>query len=108
MQEKPILSCGIFNLKQLGAFTKRLDLFISADTGPMHIANTVGTKRIIALFGPTSAKITGPYPLKNVIILSKDVNCKIPCYVVDCKDNRCMKAITPEEVIEQVRLHKVS
>ncbi|MCM8800955.1 MAG: lipopolysaccharide heptosyltransferase II [Candidatus Omnitrophica bacterium] len=106
MLQRPILTCGLFNLKQLGALCKRLKLFISADTGPLHIANTVGTRRIIALFGPTSPQVTGPYPLKNVIILKKDVGCKIPCYTVDCQDNRCMKAITVDEVLEKVRLIK--
>lgn len=103
MKEKPIIASGVFNLKQLGALCKRLDLFITADTGPLHIANAVGTERIIALFGPTSPEITGPYPLKNIVILSQDVGCKIPCYVVRCKDNRCMKAITPDEVIEKIK-----
>ncbi|MFH1888707.1 MAG: lipopolysaccharide heptosyltransferase II [Candidatus Omnitrophota bacterium] len=103
MKAKPIIASGVFNLKQLGALCKRLDLFITADTGPLHIANAVGAKKIIALFGPTSPLITGPYPLKNTTILSKDVGCKIPCYVVNCKDNRCMKAITPDEVLEKVK-----
>jgi len=103
MKEEPIIACGLFNLKQLAALLKKLDLFISADTGPLHIANSLGVKRIIALFGPTSPQVTGPYPLKNAVVLSKDVGCKIPCYVVACQDNRCMKAITPEEVLEQVK-----
>jgi len=103
MLEKPIIACGALNLKQLGALCKRLDLFITADTGPLHIANAAGTKNIIAIFGPTSAEITGPYPLKNVVILQKDVGCKIPCYVADCHDNRCMKAVTPGDVIEKVK-----
>ncbi len=103
MKEKPIIAGGIFNLKQLGALSKRVGLFITADTGPLHIANAVGAKKIIALFGPTSPEITGAYPLKNVAILVKDVGCKIPCYVVSCKDNRCMKAITPEDVIEKIK-----
>lgn len=103
MLQKPIIACGMLNLKQLGALCKRLDLFITADTGPLHIANAVGAKNIIAIFGPTSAQITGPFPLKNVVILQKDVGCKIPCYVVDCHDNRCMKAVTPDDVIEKVR-----
>lgn len=107
MERNVIFACGIFNLKQLGALGKELDLFISADTGPLHIMNAVGTKNIIALFGPTSPLVTGPYPLKNVVILQKDVGCKVPCYVADCKDSRCMKAITPEDVIEQVKLIKV-
>ncbi|MDD4954000.1 MAG: lipopolysaccharide heptosyltransferase II [Candidatus Omnitrophica bacterium] len=104
IQKKPIIACGKFNLKQLGALIKRVDLFITADTGPLHIANAVGAKKIIALFGPTSAQVTGPYPLKNVTILQKDVGCKVPCYKVNCKDNRCMQAITPDEVIEQIKV----
>ncbi len=103
MKEKPLIACGILNLKQLGALCKRLDLFITADTGPLHIANAVGTKNIIALFGPKSVKVTGPRPLKNIVILQKDVDCQVPCYVVDCKDNRCMKAITVEDVLDAVR-----
>lgn len=104
MEEKPIIVSGIFNIKQFAALVKRLDLFITADTGPLHIANAVGAKKIIALFGPTSQNITGPYPSDNIVILSKNIGCKIPCYKVKCKDNRCMKAITPEEVIEKIKL----
>ncbi|MFA5095868.1 MAG: lipopolysaccharide heptosyltransferase II [Candidatus Omnitrophota bacterium] len=102
MIQRPVLACGVFNLKQLGALARRSDLFISADTGPLHIANSVGAKKIIALFGPTSPEVTGPYPLKNVIILQKDVGCRIACYNVDCPDNRCMKAITPGDVLEKI------
>lgn len=108
MRQGPVITCGMFNLKQLGALCKRLDLFITGDTGPLHIANAVGTKRIIALFGPTSTLITSPYPMHNVVILQKKVGCKIPCYVVRCKDNRCMRAVTPDEVIEKIRLIKVN
>jgi heptosyltransferase-1/heptosyltransferase-2 len=103
MKEKPIIATGLFSLKQLGALCQRLDLFITADTGPLHIANTVGAKKIIALFGPTSPNITGPYPQKNVVILHKDAGCKIPCYALDCKDNRCMKAISVEDVLNAIR-----
>ncbi|MFH1457589.1 MAG: lipopolysaccharide heptosyltransferase II [Candidatus Omnitrophota bacterium] len=102
MKEKPILASGLLNIKQLGALCKRADVFVTADTGPLHIANAVGAKRVIALFGPTSVEITGPYPLRNVKILRKDTGCKIPCYVVHCQNNRCMKAITPEDVMEHI------
>jgi len=106
MKATPVISSGVFNLKQLGALTKKLDLFITADTGPLHIANSCGAKKIIALFGPTHISITGPYPTKNVVILQKDTGCKIPCYVVKCQDNRCMKAITPEDVLKEIRKFK--
>ncbi len=103
MVHKPIIACGVFNIKQLGALCKIVDIFVTADTGPLHIANSVGAKKIIALFGPTSPEVTGPYPLKNVIILQKDVGCKISCYEVNCKDNRCMKAITPADVLKNIK-----
>jgi lipopolysaccharide heptosyltransferase II len=108
MRHKPLLTCGLFNLKQLAAFCRRLDLFITADTGPLHIANASGAKKIIALFGPTSPQVTGPYPINNVVVLRKDIGCKIPCYVVNCPDNRCMKAITPEEVLEEIKKIKIN
>ncbi len=103
MAHKPVIACGAFNIKQLGALSKRADLFITADTGPLHIANSVGAKKIIAIFGPTSPKITGPFPQKNVVILHKDVGCPISCYVVHCKDNRCMQAITPDDVLKEIK-----
>lgn len=103
MKERPLIACGSFNIKQLGALAKKAGIFITADTGPLHIANAVGAKNIIAIFGPTSPSITGPYPLRNVILLQKDVGCRIPCYEVHCKDNRCMKAITPDNVITEAR-----
>jgi ADP-heptose:LPS heptosyltransferase len=103
MKGSPVLACGVLNLKQLAALAKRADIFITADTGPLHIANAIGAKKIIALFGPTDPSLTGPYPLKNALIIRKDIGCKIPCYEVHCKNNRCMKAITPEDVMAAVK-----
>jgi lipopolysaccharide heptosyltransferase II len=103
IEGQAIVACGVFNLKQSAVLYRILNLFITADTGPLHIANAIGAKNIMAIFGPTHPAITGPVPQGNIIILQKDVGCKIPCYVVNCKDNRCMKAITPEEVMEKIR-----
>ncbi|MBI4707420.1 MAG: lipopolysaccharide heptosyltransferase II [Candidatus Omnitrophica bacterium] len=102
MKNAPVITCGVFNIKHLGALCRKAKVFVTADTGPLHIANAVGAKKIIALFGPTSVQVTGPYPLDNVVVLQKDVGCIIPCYQVNCKDNRCMKAILPREVIEEI------
>jgi lipopolysaccharide heptosyltransferase II len=102
MENRPIETAGKFGLKQLGALLKRVKVFISADSGPLHIANSLGAGQVIALYGPTSACVTGPRPRDKVIILQKDVGCKIPCYKLDCPDNRCMKAITVEDVIAKI------
>ncbi len=103
MRETPLTGCGVFNLKQLGALAKKVDLFITADTGPLHIANAVGAKKIIAIFGPTAQKVTGPFPSTNVVILQKDTGCRIPCYKVNCPDSHCMRAVTPDDVLAQVK-----
>jgi len=100
----PIIACGKLSIKQFAALVAKLDVFISADSGPLHIANAAGAKRIIALFGPTSVAITGTVPVDKTVIINKDTGCNIPCYEVDCADNRCMKAITPSEVGGQVKL----
>ena len=103
MKEVPLIACGIFNIKQLGALAAKTQLFITADTGPLHIANAVGAKKIIAIFGPTAQSVTGPYPSTNVVVLQKDIGCPIPCYKVNCADNRCMQAVTPDDVLAQVK-----
>ncbi len=103
LSDKSITACGLLSLKQLGALFKILDVFITADSGPIHIANAVGCKKIIGLFGPTDPLITGPYPAGNVIILRKEIDCRIPCYKVNCPDNRCMKSITVDDVIEKIK-----
>ena len=60
-------------------------------------------KNIIALFGPTALHITGPYSLSGVRVIQKDTGCVIPCYNLECKDSRCMKAITVEEVLSAIQ-----
>ncbi|MFA5114552.1 MAG: lipopolysaccharide heptosyltransferase II [Candidatus Omnitrophota bacterium] len=101
MKERPLVACGNTNLKQFAALAIRMDLFISADSGPLHIANAAGCKNIIAIFGPTSLKVTSPYPLKNVRIMQKEIGCVIPCYSNDCRENRCMLAVIPDDVFRQ-------
>ena len=92
---------GETSLGQLGALMKLACVVITADSGPMHIAAAVGV-RTIALFGPTSSLITGPYPKDEHIVIQKDVGCRVPCYEKNCTNYRCMEAITVEEVLEKV------
>ena len=101
-----IIAAGKLSLKAFAALCRRLDLFISADTGPLHIANAAGAKNIIALFGPTVPGITGPRPMQGVQIVQKDTGCKVPCYEVACPYNRCMRAITVEDVLARARAVK--
>ncbi len=101
---KLIILCGKTTLKQLGALFEKAKLVISGDSGPLHIALAVRSRAgVIALFGPTSPELTGPYASGNYRIIQKDVGCEVPCYDVACSDNRCMKAISVRDVMEKVR-----
>lgn len=100
MKTKPIISCGKTDLKQLGAILERADLVVANDSGPMHLAVAMKTN-VIALFGPTSPELTGPYGKGNYRVIRKDEGCEVPCYDVTCADNHCMSAITVEEVYKE-------
>ncbi len=88
--------CGKTTLKELLIILKGVDMLISSDSGPAHLSSAVGTSTVV-LFGPTSPYITAPKGDK-VVIIRKDIGCRIPCYKLDCRDNRCMKEITPQLV----------
>jgi lipopolysaccharide heptosyltransferase II len=87
------------NLLNLAAIIKKCNLFITNDTGPLHIAVSVGTP-VIDIVGPSNPKKTGPYT-KNCIIIKKDLSCS-PCKKLQCEDLSCLKLITVEDVLEKV------
>ncbi len=90
---------GEFNLKQFAAILKRFDLFITNDTGAMHIAAAMGTPTV-ALFGPSDIHKFRPYAESDKFaIIRKHVGCNRPCYKHDCADKGCMERITPEDVL---------
>ena len=88
---------GKDTLQTLPALLSRLDVLISGDTGPLHVAALVGTATI-ALFGPTDYRQTAPKGLRARTI-HKNLDCS-PCFQRTCplRHHDCMKRITPEEV----------
>ncbi|HSH72226.1 MAG TPA: glycosyltransferase family 9 protein [Methylophilaceae bacterium] len=52
---------GKTNLLELAAVMEKLAVYVSPDTGTMHAACAMNTP-LVALFGPTNAIRTGPYP----------------------------------------------
>ena len=100
MKSVPVISCGLTTLKELGALLERADLVIANDSGPMHLAVAMKSN-VIALFGPTSPGLTGPYGKGNYKVIWKTEDCEVPCYDVTCTDNRCMKLITVEEAFKK-------
>ena len=65
MKNKPINSVGKFKLTETFYLISRCNIFISNDTGPMHIAAAQGCKTI-GLFGPNTPVLWGPYGKDNI------------------------------------------
>ena len=92
---------GKTTLYETALIISNLNLFISSDTGLMHIAYGVGTPTV-SLFGAGIEAKWGPKGNKNIII-----NKKLPCspctkygYTPNCKiDVKCLKDISVDEVI---------
>lgn len=102
MRNKPVSIAAKTSLRELASILEMVKLVISGDSGPMHIAVSSGTN-VVALFGPTSAGITGPYGKGNYTVISKNVGCDIPCYDYACRDYRCMNAISVDDVIRVIQ-----
>ena len=100
MASNPVITAGKTDLKQLGALLERASLVVANDTGPMHMAVALGAKTI-ALFGPTSARLTGPYGKGDYKVISGNGSCEVPCYYIGCADNACMSAIKVEDVLNE-------
>lgn len=91
-------------LSELIDYIATMNVFITNDSGPMHIAAALKVP-IVAIFGPTDIGETAPYRVKKrAILLSKSLPCS-PCKKRECplKHHQCMKQITPEEVITQAQ-----
>ncbi|MBI5234091.1 MAG: glycosyltransferase family 9 protein, partial [Deltaproteobacteria bacterium] len=96
-----LIAAGVFGLKGLSALIEKMDVYVTNDTGPMHMAFAVGTATV-ALFCPSDPKTIGPYGYGDKHeVISRPVSCN-PCVTKRCEDPFCMKAITVEEVCEAV------
>jgi len=89
---------GKTSLLELAALLKRCNLFITNDTGPLHIACAVKTPTI-TLAGPAWI---GPYGPGHFLLVSK-LPC-IGCPKFTCQDHTCMTLITPEAVLISIEI----
>lgn len=91
---------GKTSISDLVCHISKLDLFITGDSGPMHIAASFQIPTV-ALFGPTKDLETSQWLNEQSIIIKKNLECQ-PCMKRKCplKHHQCMKLITAEEVIQ--------
>ena len=98
MQTRPLVAAGRTSFRQLGALLARTSLLISNDSGPLHLGIAAGVP-VVALFGPTDPKLTGPLEPARAVTLFGSIGCPVPCYQLRCPVNLCMHQISVEQVL---------
>ena len=93
---------GRTSLPEMVEWVRRCELMVTNDTGPMHVAAALG-RPVVALFGPTEARRTGPYGQVDKV-LRHPLPCA-PCMKSTCHFERpmeCLQAIGPNQVLAAI------
>jgi heptosyltransferase-2 len=105
MDGKPVNLTGKTEIRELMGLIFHCDLFVTNDSGPMHIASALDIP-LISIFGSTDSITTSPVGLQNLIV-RKEIECS-PCLLRECPiDHRCMSSISVDDVMEAVH-HKLA
>jgi heptosyltransferase-2 len=99
MKQQPIVLTGKTDLARAVAVLSKVDLLVTNDTGPAHIAAALGRPTLV-IFGPTNPLTTRP--LSSVAEIVRYPPDCAPCMLRDCPiDHRCMTAITPDDIFDR-------
>lgn len=113
--EKELIKSGTTNYENLAGKTtitelfyhiSFLDMFITADSGPMHVAAAFKVPTV-SVFGPTKDTETSQWQNQNSSILKKQFDCqpcmKRVCPLIGDKYHQCMKAIVAKDVLDTIK-----
>jgi heptosyltransferase II len=95
---------GNTSLQELIDMVSQMSMFITNDSGTMHIAGAFGVPTV-AIFGPTDDTETHQWQNEKSIIIKKELECR-PCKKRVCPlgTNACMEAISSQEVADAAKL----
>jgi lipopolysaccharide heptosyltransferase II len=102
MDTKVIDVCGKTDILSLVSLVKKMDLVITNDSAPLHVASALDIP-VLAIFGPSDEKKYGPLSAKNVTV-TPDKECR-PCNASLCAlglEYGCINDISVDKVIEAV------
>lgn len=98
----PINLCGKLSLPELGGCIENLDLLVSNDSGPVHIAAALD-RPCLVFYGPTAPGRTGPWGERHTVLIPKG-DCT-GCYRRVCrrKHGHCLETLSPGNVMDTIR-----
>jgi heptosyltransferase-2 len=101
MRCRPLNLAGRTELAEAMALIGSLDLFITNDSGLMHVAAALDVP-LIAIFGSTNPVTTGPWGSRSRVVRT-DVPCS-PCLKPTCRYGHldCMRRITVARLQQEV------
>ena len=104
-QQPPLVLAGRTSVREMAAVIEQLDVLVTVDSAPAHIAAALGTRTVV-LWGPAIFEQTHPHgDPARVIVVRHPVSCA-PCYgtplMKQCQRNICMEAISPARVAAEV------
>jgi heptosyltransferase-2 len=89
---------GLTSLEQFINAAAACEVFLTNDSGSMHIASALGVATVV-VFGPTDEFATGPAGSRSAVI-REPVECA-PCHNRECPiDHRCMTGVDANRVAE--------
>jgi heptosyltransferase I len=102
--ERCLNLAGLTSLVEMIEWIRLSGLTITNDTGPMHVAAALG-RPVVALFGPTDPRSTGPYGQLGNVLQNSSLPC-VPCMNQKCfyrEPLACLHSITPQAVFQKAR-----
>lgn len=92
------------DLKYMAALIKKCTLFVTNDTGPMHISWSIGANTA-AIFGPTNSHLQGPLSQNSIIIKNEQISC-LGCnltLISECPNShKCMNELSVDYVYDKI------
>ena len=92
------------NLPQSAAVMKRCNVFVSNDSGLMHIASALGSK-VVAVIGPTNTNYIYPWKTENKIV-SLNLDCA-PCFFYSPKPLTCTRKDVKYKCVKEIDVDMV-
>ena len=110
--ERYLIEMGVVNylnlatklsVTQLISQIENLDLLVTCDSGPMHLAAALNIPTV-AIFGPTKVKETSQWMNEKSIVVKKNFECQ-PCMKKTCplKHHNCMKLIDESDILDAAK-----